>query len=546
VQAGELSENAAQSSEPPILVSTLPATASDKRLALITCLVFLTGLVGSAPFAHMPVAQFPAVVALLQAVQVTADLIIAGLLFAQYRVQRSRELTILAAGFLFTSLIVVAHTLTFPGVISQNGAFRAGPQSAAWLVIGWRIFLPLTVIAYALRQDGKPNANLGGAREPILAASIAVTGGAVVLTLLATLGRDSLPALMNGDFFMSAARLAMLAALTITVAALLVLVHRRSCTVLDLLLMVVMFAWSCADILVCLSDARYSFGCLAARICAVLASTLLLVILLYETTALYARMQAARAEARERQRRLKEIAAVRIETERTVLAVLAKRTSEEANRAKSELIARMSRELRTPITSVLGRADRLFESGLTTEQRLEVTLLRDAGQSLLAKIDDFLGVSKVALASDQISADPPASVEGALDSRARILVAEDDAMIGEIMETILSAAGHEVVLVHNGTEAIATLNASDFDLVLMDVQMPEMDGIAATRRIRELGSSRARNMPIIAVTSFAAPQDVERCRAAGMTDHIAKPFNHDELLRLVAKWSGREHPGTAG
>jgi CheY-like chemotaxis protein len=351
---------------------------------------------------------------------------------------------------------------------------------------------------------------------------------------------------MNGNVFLNAARLAMLAALTITVAALLVLVHRRSCTVLDLLLMVVMFAWSCADILVCLSDARYSFGCLAARICAVLASTLLLVILLYETTALYARMQAGRAEARERQRRLKEIAAVRIETERTVLGVLAERASEEANRAKSELIARMSRELRTPLTSVLGRADRLFESGLTNEQRLEVTLLRDAGQSLLAKIDNLVGVSKVAFASDQILADPPASVEGALDSRARILVAEDDAMIGEIMETILSAAGHEVVLVHNGTGAIAMLNASDFDLVLMDVQMPEMDGIAATRRIRELGSSRVRNTPIIAVTSFATLQDVERCRAAGMTDHIAKPFDHDELLRLVAKWSGREHPGTGG
>ena len=153
-QAGDLAENAAQSNELRILASTLPATASHKRWALITCLVFVTGFVGSAPFAQMPVAQFPAVIALLQAVQVTADLIIAGLLFAQYYVQRSRELTILAAGFLFTSLIVVAHTLTFPGVVSETGAFSAGPQSAAWIVVAWRVLLPLTVIAYALRQDG--------------------------------------------------------------------------------------------------------------------------------------------------------------------------------------------------------------------------------------------------------------------------------------------------------------------------------------------------------------------------------------------------------
>jgi CheY-like chemotaxis protein len=102
------------------------------------------------------------------------------------------------------------------------------------------------------------------------------------------------------------------------------------------------------------------------------------------------------------------------------------------------------------------------------------------------------------------------------------------------------------VLVHNGTAAVAALQASEFDLVLMDLQMPEMDGIAATWRIREMGSSRARSMPIIAVTSFATSQDVERCRAAGMTDHIAKPFDHADLLRLVAKWSGRQHPGTVG
>jgi CheY-like chemotaxis protein len=205
----------------------------------------------------------------------------------------------------------------------------------------------------------------------------------------------------------------------------------------------------------------------------------------------------------------------------------------------------MSDELRTPLTSVLDRADRLVESGLSPDQCREVSLLRDAGKSLLAMIDDLLGVSKIALASDQISANPPPA-EGALDSRARILVAEDNALIREVIETILSAAGHEVVLVHNGTAALAALDASDFDLVLMDVQMPEMDGIAATRRIRELGSSRARGMPIIAVTSFATSEDVERCRAAEMTDHIAKPFDRDELLRLVASWSGRKHPGTVG
>jgi hypothetical protein len=70
--------------------------------------------------------------------------------------------------------------------------------------------------------------------------------------------------------------------------------------------------------------------------------------------------------------------------------------------------------------------------------------------------------------------------------RARVLVAEDQPLIRELIEAMLTDAGHEVVLVHNGIEAIATLQASDFDLVLMDVQMPELDGIAATQRIRAM------------------------------------------------------------
>ena len=114
-------------------------------------------------------------------------------------------------------------------------------------------------------------------------------------------------------------------------------------------------------------------------------------------------------------------------------------------------------------------------------------------------------------------------------------------MIRNLLEAMLAAAGHEVVLVSNGKEAIAAIQASEFDLVLMDVHMPEMDGIAAAQEIRKL-DGRVRNIPIIAVTAYATPQDVERCRAVGMTEHLPKPFNRDDLLRLIAKWFGRQHP----
>jgi PAS domain S-box-containing protein len=120
--------------------------------------------------------------------------------------------------------------------------------------------------------------------------------------------------------------------------------------------------------------------------------------------------------------------------------------------------------------------------------------------------------------------------------RARILVAEDRDTIREYIGAVLTDAGHEVVLVQNGTEAIAAVRAGDFDVVLMDVQMPEMDGIAATRHIREMGD-RGRSIPIIALTAYTMRGDVERCRVAGANEHLAKPIDRNELLRLIAKWS---------
>jgi two-component system, sensor histidine kinase len=383
----------------------------------------------------------------------------------------------------------------------------------------------------------------------------------------------------------------------------------------------------------------------------------------------------------------------------------ARQEAERANRAKSDFLAGMSHEMRTPMTSVIGMTDLLLESNLTNQQRRHATLLRDAGRTLLSIIDDLLDVSKIeagkleltrvslspsAIAEGALSvvrpsaaakglelhyelaSDVPASIEGdptrlhqillnllsnaikftdrgsvvlrttrvrgaeteqlrfevadtgiGVDlaeqhrlfqrfsqlgrntarqsggtglglaisrhlveamggtigvnsrigagstfwftlpcvetrsrvervgtgkggpvedtgSRARILVAEDYELIQELIEAMLTDAGHEVVLAHNGIEAIAALQAGDFDLVLMDVQMPGLDGIAATRRIRAM-SDRIRGIPIIMLTAYATSEDVEMCRAAGASEHLSKPIDREKLLRLVAKWSGRGH-----
>ena len=127
--------------------------------------------------------------------------------------------------------------------------------------------------------------------------------------------------------------------------------------------------------------------------------------------------------------------------------------------------------------------------------------------------------------------------ESALTSglRGRILLAEDHHMIREVIEEILAEAGHEVVLMGNGAEAIEALKRSEFDLVLMDVEMPQMGGIEAIRHIRQM-DERVRNIPIILLTAYAMAGDAERFKAAGADEHLAKPVTPDDLLALIEKW----------
>ncbi len=117
---------------------------------------------------------------------------------------------------------------------------------------------------------------------------------------------------------------------------------------------------------------------------------------------------------------------------------------------------------------------------------------------------------------------------------ARILLAEDNEINQQVAVEILEGVGAYVQIAHNGREAIQAVAESDFDAVLMDIQMPEIDGYDATRKIRE--NPRNRNLPIIAMTAHALNRDREKCLEAGMDDHLTKPIGIDELVSVLAKW----------
>jgi CheY-like chemotaxis protein len=113
----------------------------------------------------------------------------------------------------------------------------------------------------------------------------------------------------------------------------------------------------------------------------------------------------------------------------------------------------------------------------------------------------------------------------------------------EVAALMLDHLGYEPHVVANGVEALAALDTGSFHLVLMDCQMPEMDGFTAAGRIRARGDARA-SIPIVAMTANAMKGDREKCLAAGMDDYIAKPIDPKELAATIAKWievGGRIH-----
>jgi PAS domain S-box-containing protein len=122
---------------------------------------------------------------------------------------------------------------------------------------------------------------------------------------------------------------------------------------------------------------------------------------------------------------------------------------------------------------------------------------------------------------------------------ARVLVAEDAPVNWELAVAMLESFGCEAQVAKNGREAVSAVQRERFDLILMDCQMPEMDGFEATRKLREMeavGGTSATRIPIVALTANAIKGDRERCLTSGMDDYLAKPFKEEQLWNVLVKW----------
>jgi CheY-like chemotaxis protein len=141
-----------------------------------------------------------------------------------------------------------------------------------------------------------------------------------------------------------------------------------------------------------------------------------------------------------------------------------------------------------------------------------------------------------------------------------ILVAEDNEINQKLIQRILQTAGYEVDMVGNGCDAVEFANRNQYDFILMDLQMPLMDGYEATRKIRELQleaqssdskseipnpKSQIQPVPIVALTGNDLEKEMEKCLGLGMNDCIGKPLFRDQLLSLIKKWTATEPVGAA-
>lgn len=291
--------------QPSFLLATLPPSPRQVRLACIVAGLLLLAFAAAAPLKDIQLPRIDAFIPILQTAIIVNDLITASLLFSQFLIVRQRALSVLASGYLFSALMVVPYTLTFPGAFAPDGLLGAGLQSTPWLYFFWHVGLPLAVIAYALLKDADDR--IGKSLSPPAVAiglSIAAVITVVVgLTLLSTRWDSLLPKIMLDSVRVNLDVRPWYGGVlqSLAIAALAVILFTRR-SVLDLWLTVMCCAWVLELLLgTTFVSARFSLGWYASRIFSLAAAITVLIVLLSETTTLYAHL--ARSVARRRQAR---------------------------------------------------------------------------------------------------------------------------------------------------------------------------------------------------------------------------------------------------
>ena len=206
--------------------------------------------------------------------------------------------------------------------------------------------------------------------------------------------------------------------------------------------------------------------------------------------------------------------------------------------ARHNLLTEMSHELRTPLNAVLGFSELLSHADLGKEQAEQAASILEGGRRLLTVVNEMIRVADTT-ASPAVSAALPGCATPALvpqDRATRVLYVDDNEANRRLVVTVLRSQGMICETAADGAEGLDAVKCGDWDVVLMDIQMPVMDGVATTYAIRALEDFRA-GVPVVAVTANTLGAQLETYAAAGMNDWIEKPVNIAVLIDKTTGWA---------
>jgi signal transduction histidine kinase len=391
----------------PVVIAAMPISARERGIAFGVIIVLAVIDVMVAPFANVRLARVDGFIPAVQTAMCVIDLLIATLLFTQYSIYPARAVLAVASGYVFSGLFAFIQTLAFPGVYSSTGLIGDGLNSAAWIFALWHTTFPLALIVYALSKDrrdvvrlssGPIAANIAGTIAFILVTTAALTwlavDGATYLPALFINTLQQTPASNKVNIFLAAVNLA---------AFVLLFVRRR--TILDHWLIVVLFAWWPNFLVgIFVTYIRFSAGWYSARVVALVASSTLLVVLLAESSALYARLSNAYLLVRrERTDRLVSVeaatAAMAHELRQPLTAIATKgtaglnwlkRTPPELNRVSECLVSMVDATHRA--NEIIAAIRGLFKDAPTQRAMIQIN---DVCSEVLNLVQDDLRVEAI-------------------------------------------------------------------------------------------------------------------------------------------------------
>jgi signal transduction histidine kinase len=290
----------------PLVLANIPPSAGQGRIARAFLLALLVILLGTWPFAAIRLPEVDAFVPTLAAALFVSDCVTAALLFAQFSILRQWALLVIASGYLFSALIVIAHALTFPGAFTPTGVLGSGLQSAVWLYWFWHAGLPISIIGYALLKDTDRVADARVTRRAISLSVVGVFALVIGLFLFVTHFEHLLPILFVDVRPLSLFRRTIGGMVVLALGGIaLWLLWPRQRSILDQWLIVALCALLLEVALASvLSAGRYNLAWYAGRFYQLVTATVVMVVLLAEMTRLYASLARSNAMLQHERKRL--------------------------------------------------------------------------------------------------------------------------------------------------------------------------------------------------------------------------------------------------